>query len=287
MGIFTVPVQTRNTRIYVSASERVPNIQLTLFKNEVHCESDEGFLILPVPYPHTIRFHDPPPHPMNSVPYLEFLNHVETAFDFREHRGSYRPNPLPPLHRIGKYELVRVAESIDHLRELNHSEGILPSRTLEDMVEIYPESYWGFIILRVLEGDFVYEPFCYSHQTIHNELFVPALTHQPRSYRDHHILEETNRFDDRYFINGTEFHERYGHDHNIMEVNSSRINMIPWRTLPSAFQSPLRYFICETRRGLHANHDLFYRVNPSILYENHQSNRRRFDSDDLVPPPWW
>lgn len=287
MGIFTVPVQTRNTRIYVSASEQIPNVQLTLFKNEVRCHFDEGLLILPVPYAHTVRFHHPPPHPITNIPYLEFLNEVEGAFDFREHRASYNQvPPLPSRHQLGQYEIIDVVDSINHLREMNVYQRILPSQTLDELAEIYSEPYWGFIILRVLEGDFVYEPLCYSHQMIRGELFVPALTHIPRSIHDTHIPEETNQFDDRYFINGADMPRHL--NRTILEVNPTRMNRIPWRILPSAFQSPLRYFLSETRRGPNANRDLFYPINPSLSYEYESLNRRRrFDPEERGPPAWW
>jgi hypothetical protein len=289
MGIFTVPVHTRNTRIYVSASQQIPNVQLTLFKNEVRCHFDEGFLILPVPYPHSVRFYHPPPHPMTSIPYLEFLNEVEGAFDFREHRASYnRVPPLPSRHNLGQYEIVNVIDSIEHLCEMNDYLGMLPSQTLNELAEIYSESYWGFIILRVLEGEFVYEPLCYSHRMIRDELFVPALTHIPRNLHDAHIQEESNLFDDRYFINGTELHLHP--NRNIIEVNPTRMNRIPWRVLPTAFQSPLRYFLSETRRGPNTNRDLFYPINRSLVNEYHSSahRRQRFHSEEMMgPPAWW
>ena len=152
------------------------------------------------------------------------------------------------------------------------------------MAEIYSEPYWGFIILRVLEGDFVYEPLCYSHQMIRDEVFVPALTHQPRSFQDSHIPEESNLFDDRYFLNGVDL-PPYA-NRNVVEANPSYLNQIHWRALPSAFQTPLRSFLCETRRGFHTNRDLFYPVNPRLSYE-YPDRRRRFDRDELGPPPWW
>lgn len=287
MGIFTVPVQTRNTRIYVSASEHIPNVQLTLFKNEVRCEFDDGFLILPVPYPHTVRFHHPPPHPINSVPYLEFVNQVEAAFDSRDYRASSRAiSSLPPIHHIGHYEVVEVVESIQHLRNMNAYDWMLSSQTIDEMAEIYSEPYWGFILLRVLEGDFVYEPLCYTHQSIRDKLFIPALLHIPQNFQDVHIQEETNRFDDRYFINGTDLPTQL--DRKIIEVNPSRLNMIHWGALPPAFQSPLRYFLCETRRGLSLNRDLFYPINPSIVHDISPHHRHRFHpEDERIPPPWW
>jgi hypothetical protein len=120
---------------------------------------------------------------------------------------------------------------------------------------------------------------------INEHLFVPSLLFQPRTFRDIHIPEESNRFDDRYFINGTalpEFPSR-----TVVEINSSRINRIPWRVLPQAFQECMQHFLCETRRGLHQNRDLFYPINPSIFRESLTEHRRRSSSIDTIPPPWW
>ncbi len=284
MGIFTVPVQVNNTRIYVSPSERVEGVQLTLYKNDVRTMFEDGFMILPVPYARSVRFHHPPPHPMNSIPFLEFMNEVERAFDFREHRASYVPSTLPPRHQVAQYQ-THVLYSKEELIDYNDTEHILHPSTIEEIVEIYSEPYWGFILCSIQAGEHVYEPLCYTHQMIGNELFVPSLVFQPRSMSDHHIPEETNRFDDKYFINGTVLPEYP--NRNIHEVNPSLIHRIPWRVLPPRFQNSLVHFLSETRRGSDINRDLFYPVNPAILYGNDHHDRRRFDSDERVPPPWW
>ncbi len=286
MGIFTVPVQSvRNTRIYVSPSDQIPNVQLTLYKNEVNLDLPDGFMILPVPHPQSVRFHHSPVHPVNSSPYLDFLDHVEQAFDGREQlrrRSPIRPSDDP--RRLASYE-VEVINSINNLRELNEAEMLLHPETLEQLADMYPEPYWGFLLCKLLQGNYIYEPLCYSHRMIGENLFVPSLLFQPRTFRDIHIPEESNRFDDRYFINGTTFPEFP--NRNLAEVISSRIHSIPWRVLPNGFQTCMINFLCETRRGLHMNHDLFYPMNPLIVQESYREHRRRSNSIDSVPPPWW
>ena len=286
MGIFTVPVRSvRNTRIYVSPSDQLPNVQLTLYKNEVENDFPGGFMILPVPYPHSVRFHHPHPHPPTSSPYLNFLDEVEQAFDPREQ--NHRRSPIRPSdtrNHLANYQ-VEIIDSINELRRLNDVELLLHPETLEELAELYSEPYWGFLLCKLSQGSYIYEPLCYSHRMMNEKLFVPSLLFQPRTFRDIHIPEESNRFDDRYFINGTalpEFPSR-----TLVEINSYRINRIPWRVLPQAFQECMLRFLCETRRGVHQNRDLFYPINPSIFRESHIEHRRRSNSVETIPPPWW
>ncbi len=285
MPIFTVPVDSvRNTRIYASASESQPNIQLTIFKNDVDCHYGGCHMILPVPYPRTVRFHPPPVHPPNVSPYLNFLERVEQAFDSSE-RDRFRPTP-PRFYpnAIGRYEVVEVLDSIRELRELNRREVILHQDTLDELADIYYQPHWGFILIKILEGDFDYEPICYSHRMLFDQLYVPSMTHQPRNFQDFHIPEEFDRFDDRYFFNGCS--SPHIQSRRIQEVNHSRIHTIPWQTLPRDFGRCIPLFLSETRRGFHSNRDLLYEKNEDLDRRHRYSpERRRSISPWDIPRP--
>lgn len=279
MGIFTVPtVSVRKTRIYVSPSITNRREQMTLYKTEVNTHIDGGFLILPVPYPRTLEFHPPrQPYPPNQVPYLDFLNRVERAFDSRE--GPSRRGIQPIDSRtIATYERVDVLDSIDELRELNDDEHILHESTLDQIADIYREPYWGFILCSLLRGSYVYEPLCYTHRIISDELFIPSLIYQPRAFNDVMIHEEDDRFDDRYFMNGCEYMDSM--PHRVQEVDSSSISGIPWGVLPKHYRECLRYFLNENRSGLNWNGDAHYRINSALPRD---SPRR---SSDDVYSPW-
>lgn len=276
MGIFTVPtISVRKTRIYVSPSLSHPLEQLTVYKNEVNTLAEGGFMILPVPYPRTLRFYVPrQPYPPHHSPYLNFLDKVERAFDVLDRRHTF-PRPRDP-QIIGSYH-TEVIDTIDELRALNESEHFLHERTMDQLADIYKEPYWGFILCSLMTGSYVYEPLCYSHRMLHDELFIPALTFQPRTYSDTHIPEEFPGFDDRYFMNGCYYSEPMGY--RLQEVNPQRVSSIPWNDLPPDFQQCKRYFLSESRQGHHWNSDSFYRINESVYTDYHPSQRRI--SDDL------
>ncbi len=285
MGIFTVPtVAVRNTRIYVSPSSSIPGEQLTLYKTEVNTHFEGGFLILPVPYPRTVEFHRPShPYPPNQSPYLDFLNRVERAFDSRENRR--RIQPIDPL-TLATYERVEVLESIEELREFNDEEHILHESTLNQIAEIYHQDYWGFLLCSLRQGSFVYEPLCYTHRMVRDEFFIPSLIYQPRAFNDVVIPQEEDRFHDRYFMNGCEYGEPMGY--RVQEVETASLPGIPWDVLPMHYRRCLRYFLSETRRGMHWNRDAQYRVNRYLLWDPHSPRERRFSDDIMYSPicPW-
>lgn len=281
MGIFTVPtVAVRKTRIYVSPSSTLPGEQVTLYKTEVNTHFEGGYLILPVPHPQTVRFRHPPiPVAPNQSPYLDFLQRVERAF---EDRDTYRhpPRPYNPSE-LASFETTEVLQSIQELREFNEHEHILHESTVNQLADIYHQPYWGFILCSLHRGSFVYEPICYTHQMIGDELFIPSLIYQPRAFNDVRIPEETDQFHDRYFMNGCEYSDTM--QHRVTEVDWSRISGIPWSTLPTNYRECLRYFLSESRRGMHWNVDALYQINQS-LYRDYHPRERRY-SDELYSYP--
>lgn len=280
MGIFTVPTDSvRNTRIYVSPSPSQPRQQLTIYKTEVNTRFEAGWLILPVPYPETVRLHRPAqPYPPSTNPYLDFLNRVESAFDDRERHRARHVEPV----RVSSYERMDIIHSMEDLQEFNEREDILPEPVMEQLAEIYHEPYWGFLLCAIRQGSHLYEPICYTHRTIAENLYIPSLIYQPTSFRDVHIPEESDRFDDRYFMNGCHYSESMGY--RFTEVDVSRVHTIPWNTLPQPHQQYLPYFLSEFKRGLQFNSDSLYLINPSLQRDSHPHHRRY--SDELYPAAW-
>lgn len=279
MGIFTVPTASvRKTRIYVSPSPHRHQEQLTVYKTEVNTLFDGGFMILPVPYPESVRFHNPDqPHPHNLFPYLDFLDRVERAFNDRERPHTFT-RPIDP-NQVASYRRIEIIDSIDDLRELNHREAILHDSVVNQLAEIYHQPYWGFILCRIQQGSFVYEPLCYTHRLIDQELFIPALIYQPRSFNDAQIPEETDRYDDRYFMNGCYYSEHMGY--HLIEANPRCVSTIPWGILPPKYREYLQYFLSESRRGMHWNGDALYRINHSLNIDN--SNQRHIHHELYSP----
>jgi hypothetical protein len=276
MGIVTVPtLSVRNTRIYVSPSRTNSGEQITLYKTEINTQFEGGYLILPVPYPQTIRIRHPTlPHPPNQFPFLEFLDRVERAFDYSD-RDRRVSRPIHP-RTVTTFGEIEILESIRDLRDYNDAEGILHPSVVNELAEIYAEPYWGFLLCELQRGSCVYEPICYTHRMISDNLFIPSLIYQPRSFHDLHIPEETELYDDRYFMNGCQYTET--NPYRLTEVNEYHIRSIPWETLPHHYRGYLPYFLSEWRRGLHSNRDTMYQIHNSL----------QWDSDERYSPitPW-
>jgi len=256
MGIFTVPTASvRKTRIYVSPSSIYPGQQVTVYKTEISTMYGHGYMILPVPYPDTLRFHYPSYPSNNTFPYLTFLDQVELAFDTREHRY---PRIIDPTE-VTSYKRIDIIDSIDDLCEWNERESILPEPAMSQLAEKYNQPYWGFLLCSLRQGSFVYEPICYTHQMISDKLFIPSLIYQPRRINDVRIPRESDQYDDRYFMNGTYYSESMRY--LLSEVNTSRISSIPWEILPQKYRKYLQHFLSVSRHGEHWNGDAFYRIN--------------------------
>ena len=274
MGIFTVPLSTlQNTRIYVSATDEIPDRQLTLYTNHIGTRHDGGFMILPVPYPSSVRFHTPQTL-RASEEYFHFLDKVDQAFDdFERYRQSVRHRD-PHGPRLAAYQ-VEVIDSIEDLIEFNNREHILHGTTMDELAELYSARHWGFILCKIHEGEYLYEPLCYSHRTLREQLYVPSLTYNPRGFNDVHIRNQYDRFDDTYYINGAlvETDDHY-YDHRVREVNPQKISSIPWNYLPNGFQKCLRMFLKMRLVGSHPNIDHEFPIN-YLLYSHSRSNNRR------------
>lgn len=275
MGIFTVPLYTlQNTRIYVSARDDVPNRQLTLYTNHVGTDFDDGYMILPVPYPQTIRFHSP--HILRrQEDYFHFLGAVDSAFnDHERYRSVFRPGVVSEPSRVAAYE-VEVIDSIEDLMDLNDHRQFLHETTMDELAQIYSARHWGFLLCKLQQGEYIYEPLCYSHQSLAEHLYVPSLTYNPYGLNDVHIPEEYTRFDDKYFINGTllEEHQQY----RVQEVNSQKISTIPWQILPSSFQRCLRMFVKMRVTGRSENIDREFPIN-YLLYNHYRPISREFNT---------
>ncbi len=267
MGIFTVPVHLHRTRVFVSASDELPNVQLTLYSNHVDNHHADGYMILPVPYPSSVRFHYP--HTLSSYgdEYHHFMNCVENAFhDVETYRHS---SPRRMSESLARYE-VQVLETIDDLREFNQYAHILHETTIDQIARIYRQSYWGFLLCKLHEGNFIYEPLCYSHQIPREHMFIPSLSYRPRRISDVHIPDHFDYNDHKYYINGTLI-EDYIPD--MYEITNRMIPSIPWDILPRGFAQCLRRFMHHRKHGLLNNRDEFYPIN-YLLYNHYKSNRR-------------
>lgn len=272
MGYFSAPVnRISDTRIYVSHSEFQRDQQLTVYSNVIDNDMPDNFLILPVPYPETIRFYNREDRQDGTL----FLDRLEDAFSpYEEHRRRFRHvNPVTPAREDyeADYRVLDVMP-METFSRSNQYNGYLPNEIVEEMMDIYSEPYWGVIILQIGIGNFRYRPLIYTHRRVHEDMFVPTFHFAPRGVSPQRLLGAV-QWDHKLFANGTR-----RMNHFDQEVNSSFLRHVPWGVLPTPFRSALQYLLLRRLRGQGENKDYWFPVR-SPWSDHHHHN------DDWLEPP--
>lgn len=241
MSIFTLPVHSvENTRIYASSSEGQPDRQLTVISHTIETIFEHNTCIIPVPHPHSVELHRSEPGTG-----LDFLEQLENAFD----RGRHSPRVTPPFfspERMGRrlprgeYHMVFVGTK-QEFQEFNSEHQIAHPDLCSQLLSLYRENYWGFLVATIQEGYYEYEPLVYTHKMVGTRLFLPTLHHYPETMKDQVIQEESDRWNHTLFLNGTYRQD----DPQFQEVNPMRLNRIPWGVLPNGFQYALRDLVMK------------------------------------------
>lgn len=145
--------------------------QLICFSNEVFNKTSDNIMILPVPNPSTVKFH-------NLIPTASFFNDLDSNF-FKVSRQETKgiEVPLPILYNVStptwvKYEEISVFTSIEELCSSVHNinEDILRSK--------YPKSF-GFVVCKLNQNitePLKYWPIAYSFDIYKStSVFLPTL----------------------------------------------------------------------------------------------------------------
>ncbi len=160
-----------DTKIFVSPSSDKKR-QLTIYGNKVDNISNGNAMVLPVPLPETLQFH-------NLSNYKDFFEDCFKCFSQPMLKSlSYSLNSIKEaegleVFNVGSY-LVSVAKNLDQLDKLNTKVFVL-SPGLKSVLEMfYYQPYWGFIICKLAPGNNDYHPFAYSHDIISQKIYIPT-----------------------------------------------------------------------------------------------------------------
>ena len=186
MCIFSQQVESvSNTKIFVGLSPR-KNRQLTVYSNAVSNVSAGNAMIIPVPYPHTVSFHD-----FSTI--KDFFNKVDKSF-YRQNLSRAKgisTNSVLMSHdslevmRVGDYN-VSLAKSLGELNNINttvFSELNLSSEVKSLLEKRYGSQSpfpWGFIIFGISADreNKSYSPFAFSHCTVQEsnkaKVYIPT-----------------------------------------------------------------------------------------------------------------
>jgi hypothetical protein len=147
--------------------------QIIIYSNQVDNITKNNAMILPVPLPNTLQFH-------NLINYKELFSDCKNCFYDPNTSFSYGNLPKNKLKsnklevfNVGSYK-VSIAQTIDDLERVDTSVFELSNNLSEFMKNSYNEPYFGFIICKLNVGSEKYHPFGYSHDVFNNELFVPT-----------------------------------------------------------------------------------------------------------------
>jgi len=210
--------------------------QITIYSNKVNNISQNNAMILPVPFPKTVKFHD-----MSN--YKDFFNDCESCFEKmydeyatlgRSYGTMSMTNSSEPLKvfSVGSYN-VSLAMTLDDLKRVNKNVFAL-SDGITNVLKKYNKNF-GFIICKLKDGNEQYHPFAYSHEIASEKVFIPT-----KHYHKEHKTSNSNNYFSQYGLLGSNFQlspdnlEADDWDHNIYLYNVSVNNNFDVKTMDSS-----------------------------------------------------
>lgn len=190
MCIISFPVLSVNsTKIFIGINNDCTR-QITVYCNKVHNKVSDNAMILPVPYPESVKLID-------LTNYSNFFEKLDDCFEtITNTRGTIVDNGTRVMLdcnskidvvSVGSY-LTSIAKNIDDLVNIDSSVFNISPDCAESL-KGYPEHY-GFIVCKLAQENKKYHPFGYSHQ-IEKELFIPTKHYHGRTrsqeFFDHYI----------------------------------------------------------------------------------------------------
>jgi len=182
-------VKVSNTNILCSLSEDKKR-QLIVYSNLINNTTKNNAMILPVPLPDTIMFHD--------------LSNYQNLFSdcnkcFTKQTKSWNSfNLLSNLKTfsVGSYT-VSVAKNIEDLKKFDLSPELL------SLLRINYANIFGFIICKLNLGFEKYYPFAYSSEIYNNNIFIPTKHYYKINSINFttnyfNLIQVTNNIDDNY-----------------------------------------------------------------------------------------
>lgn len=168
----------KNTQILVGCTEDRQR-QLTVYENKVHNRIPQNAMILPVPYPGSIQFHD-------LTTYADIFTVCSRSFQsmLKSNSLSYEAQSFGasdslPVLEVGSYQ-VSLARSLADLDRVDASVFRLTGGCRATLAQYYVGPIWGFIICQLRQGDCTYHPLAYSHNILAGRYFIPT-----RHYHEH------------------------------------------------------------------------------------------------------
>lgn len=211
------------------------NRQFVVYSNVVNNISSNNAMILPVPNPTSIKFHD-----LSS--YKDIFNDCDKSFYKEEKKDSFSTNSISyglkscrsklEVYNVGSYK-ASIANSLDDIKNLDRDVFSLTDGCEELLAKEYSNPIFGFIICKLDDGNKEYHPFGYSHDLPDNKkVFIPT-----KHYHPHDLSNGINNYNNEfggynsgysmfYELNkphkNIESKDEWDHDIYLFNVNSNK-----------------------------------------------------------------
>jgi len=173
--MISLPVeQVSKTNIFVGLNSSKTH-QITVYSNFVSNNSDGNAMVIPVPFPSTVNFHD-------VSPISNFFKVVDKSFYRVAQTYGYRSfsansanvaNSALDVFSVGNYN-VSLANNLSDISRLNKNVFVLSPGLATTLQTHYSDPVWGFIIFTLARDKKDYHPFAFSHAVYNNKLYIPT-----------------------------------------------------------------------------------------------------------------
>jgi len=167
--------------------------QFTVYSNTVENVSNNNAMVLPVPYPDSVKFH-------NLEAYKNFFKDCQKCFVTQQSQDfgltnsyslkSFEGKKKLDVVNVGSFQ-VSLAKSLKELKLVDTNVFELSEGLENALTKHYSNSMFGFIICKLAKGKENYHPFAYSHNMLNNKVFIPT-----RHYHDENKSHSTNMGND-------------------------------------------------------------------------------------------
>lgn len=166
------------TKLLVAVNLKT-NKQFVVYSNIVDNEISNNAMILPVPNPTSVKFHNLTSYP-NIFDDCEKMFEKHLSKSCKHMRYNISSNMLE-VFNVGSYK-VSIAHSIEDIKRINTNEFSLLPGCESMLFENYSNPIYGFIICKLNIGNQNYHPFGYSHNLPRNKkVFIPTKHYHPHN----------------------------------------------------------------------------------------------------------
>lgn len=214
--------------------------QLIAYSNQVNSIEANNVMILPVPNPETVKFHD-----LSYYPDLFEDCYKDFQMEYGLGEGMDSFNPYLKIINIGSY-VCSLAMNKEEILQIDPGTFEI-NENLDKLLDDYKD--YGFIICKMLENENNYEPLCYSHD-VDNNIFIPT--------RHYHIDTENDLT-----VKDIEKWEHNIYIHNVDNINKSSLD------------KEIKYSLslCEEYEWCHINKRLLNTLGFNLLPDDNNYHR--------------